>query len=269
MAALGIEEKGAVVVTAGQGWHPGVVGLVAARLKERFGRPAFAIALEPGGIGTGSGRSITGVDLGARGAPRGRRRPAASRAAATPWRPASRLRPDKLAAFRAYLEEALHDAVEQARHEDCAADRWRGLGRGRDRRDAQRHRARRAVRCRPCRAGVRAAVARRSPMRRRSGRRMCARGCAPATARCSTRSRSARRASRSAQALIENRGRSVHAAGTLSIDRWNGEERVQLRLMDMASGRAGGAVTYFFCALARVFFLPITMSRSMALPIAR
>ena len=42
-----------------------MVGLVAARLKERFGRPAFAIALEPGGIGTGSGRSITGVDLGA------------------------------------------------------------------------------------------------------------------------------------------------------------------------------------------------------------
>src|SRR5947209_1245777 len=64
MAALGVEEKGAVVVTAADGWHPGVVGLVAARLKERFGRPAFAIALEPGGIGTGSGRSIAGVDLG-------------------------------------------------------------------------------------------------------------------------------------------------------------------------------------------------------------
>ena len=64
MAALGIEEKGAVVVTAAEGWHPGVVGLVAARLKEKFGRPAFAIALEPGGIGTGSGRSITGVDIG-------------------------------------------------------------------------------------------------------------------------------------------------------------------------------------------------------------
>src|SRR5215471_4669226 len=63
MAALGIEEKGAVVVTAAAGWHPGVVGLVAARLKERFGRPAFAIALEPGGTGTGSGRSIPGVDL--------------------------------------------------------------------------------------------------------------------------------------------------------------------------------------------------------------
>src|SRR5262249_9587118 len=60
MAALGIEEKGAVVVTAAEGWHPGVVGLVAARLKEKFGRPAFAIALEPGGTGTGSGRSIAG-----------------------------------------------------------------------------------------------------------------------------------------------------------------------------------------------------------------
>src|SRR5262249_36041159 len=62
-AALGLEEKGAVVVTSAAGWHPGVVGLVAARLKERFGRPAFAIALEPGGTGTGSGRPITGVDL--------------------------------------------------------------------------------------------------------------------------------------------------------------------------------------------------------------
>ena len=65
MAALGIEEKGAVVVTARpkagiRAWS----GCVAARLKERFGRPAFAIALEPGGIGTGSGRSIAGVDLG-------------------------------------------------------------------------------------------------------------------------------------------------------------------------------------------------------------
>src|SRR5215210_5632168 len=64
MAALGLEEKGAVVVTACEGWHPGVVGLVAARLKEKFGRPAFAIALDVNGIGTGSGRSIPGADLG-------------------------------------------------------------------------------------------------------------------------------------------------------------------------------------------------------------
>ena len=76
MAALGLEEKGAVVVTAAEGWHPGVVGLVAARLKERYGRPAFAIALEPGGIGTGSGRSDRRRRSRPRGAAGGERGPA-------------------------------------------------------------------------------------------------------------------------------------------------------------------------------------------------
>src|SRR3979490_2793907 len=60
LASLGFEDKGAVIVTAAEGWHPGVVGLVASRLKEKFSRPAFAIALEPGGIGTGSGPSTGG-----------------------------------------------------------------------------------------------------------------------------------------------------------------------------------------------------------------
>src|ERR1700754_2497922 len=64
LASIGLEDKLGVIVTASEGWHPGVVGLVASRLKEKFSRPAFAIALEPGGIGTGSGRSISGVDLG-------------------------------------------------------------------------------------------------------------------------------------------------------------------------------------------------------------
>ncbi len=55
---------GAAVVVSGAGWHPGVVGLVAARLRERHERPAFAIAHQGGALGTGSGRSIPGVDLG-------------------------------------------------------------------------------------------------------------------------------------------------------------------------------------------------------------
>ncbi|MEP2844805.1 MAG: single-stranded-DNA-specific exonuclease RecJ, partial [Alphaproteobacteria bacterium] len=55
---------GALVWAAGQGWHPGVVGIVAARLKEATGRPAVVIGLE-GGIGKGSGRSVSGIDLGA------------------------------------------------------------------------------------------------------------------------------------------------------------------------------------------------------------
>ena len=53
-----------LVWAAGEGWHPGVVGIVAARLKEAANRPAVVIGLE-NGIGKGSGRSISGVDLGA------------------------------------------------------------------------------------------------------------------------------------------------------------------------------------------------------------
>ncbi|MFY9238616.1 MAG: single-stranded-DNA-specific exonuclease RecJ [Roseovarius sp.] len=53
-----------LVWAAGAGWHPGVVGIVASRLKEAANRPAIVIGLE-GGMGKGSGRSISGVDLGA------------------------------------------------------------------------------------------------------------------------------------------------------------------------------------------------------------
>ncbi|RDE06281.1 single-stranded-DNA-specific exonuclease RecJ [Sphingomonas aracearum] len=54
-----------VLVVAGRNWHPGVIGIVAGRLKEKFGRPAIVIALDENGRGKGSGRSISGVDLGA------------------------------------------------------------------------------------------------------------------------------------------------------------------------------------------------------------
>ena len=52
-----------MIWAAGEGWHPGVVGIVASRLKERFNRPAVVIGLA-GGEGKGSGRSVTGIDLG-------------------------------------------------------------------------------------------------------------------------------------------------------------------------------------------------------------
>ena len=48
----------------GEGWHPGVVGIVAGRIKERFNRPACVAGLARG-VGKGSGRSVPGVDLGA------------------------------------------------------------------------------------------------------------------------------------------------------------------------------------------------------------
>jgi len=54
-----------VLIVSGRGWHPGVIGIVAGRLKEKFHRPAIVIAEDEDGTGKGSGRSISGVDLGA------------------------------------------------------------------------------------------------------------------------------------------------------------------------------------------------------------
>lgn len=58
-------DREAVIVVAGEGWHPGVVGIVAGRLKDRYGKPVVVIGLDEKGIGKGSGRSVEGVDLGA------------------------------------------------------------------------------------------------------------------------------------------------------------------------------------------------------------
>ena len=54
-----------VITVMSGGWHQGVIGIVAGRLKEQFGRPAIVIAETEDGTGKGSGRSIGGVDLGA------------------------------------------------------------------------------------------------------------------------------------------------------------------------------------------------------------
>jgi single-stranded-DNA-specific exonuclease len=232
MAALGVEEKGAVVVTAAEGWHPGVVGLVAARLKERFGRPAFAIALEPGGTGTGSGRSITGVDLG-----RAVRQAVAAglliKGGGHAMAAGITLRKDALSSFRAYLEEALAPAVEATRREDAL------LLDG-------------AVTAGGANSDLVATIARAGPFGAHNPEPVIALpahtvvyadevGQAHMRVRLragdgSTIDAIAFRAAgqKLGSALGQSRGRSVHAAGTLCIDRWNGIERVQLRLIDVA-----------------------------------
>src|SRR5690606_25815611 len=53
----------AVLLVAGEGWHPGVVGIVAGRVKEKFNRPACIAGIAEG-LAKGSGRSVPGVDLG-------------------------------------------------------------------------------------------------------------------------------------------------------------------------------------------------------------
>jgi single-stranded-DNA-specific exonuclease len=115
----GMDEAGhAVLVVAGARWHPGIVGIVAGRIKERFQRPAFAIAQGEGEFATGSGRSIAGVDLGA-----------AVRAAVDAgilvkggghaMAAGVTLAPENIADFAAFLEARLAPAIAASREADC------------------------------------------------------------------------------------------------------------------------------------------------------
>ncbi len=233
LAALGLEEKGAVVVTASKGWHPGIVGLVAARLKEKFGRPAFAIALEPGGTGTGSGRSIAGVDLG-----RAVRQAVADglllKGGGHAMAAGVTLRKDRLADFRAYLESSLTNAVEEARRDQallidgalsaaaatvefCTSIRRAGpFGAGNPD----------PVFVLPAHTVAFADVVGQHHIRTRL--RAPDGAIMNAIAFRSVNTDLGR-------ALMEGRGQAIHAAGQLSVDRWQGNERVQMRLIDVAS----------------------------------
>ncbi len=232
MAALGLEEKGAVVVTAAEGWHPGIVGLVAARLKEKFGRPAFAIALEPGGIGTGSGRSIVGVDIG-----RAVRRAVAEglllKGGGHAMAAGVTMRKGALAELRAFLESTLGADVEAAR-------RASGLlidG---------------AVSAAAANADLVTMIGRAGPFGSGNPEPIIALpahtvtyaeeiGQAHVRARLKSGDGSGINAiafraagQKLGAALLASRGRQVHAAGSFALDRWQGEERIQFRLTDIA-----------------------------------
>jgi len=64
LEAPGRVDSARILVAAGQGWHPGVIGIVASRLVERYHRPVCVVGLADG-VGKGSGRSVAGTDLGA------------------------------------------------------------------------------------------------------------------------------------------------------------------------------------------------------------
>ena len=151
----------------------------------------------------------------------------------TPWPPEVTLRKDALSAFRAYLEAALASAVEAARRDDAL------LIDG-------------AVTAAAASSDMVATIARAGPFGAGNPEPVIA---LPAhtlvyveevgQAHMRVRLRAGDGSTLNAiafrvagqklgSALGESRGRSVHAAGTLCLDRWNGAERVQLRLIDMA-----------------------------------
>ena len=233
LAALGLEEKGAVIVTAAQSWHPGVVGLVAARLKERFGRPAFAIALEPGGSGTGSGRSIIGVDLG-RAVRRAVQEGLLLKGGGHAMAAGVTLKKDLLGKFRAFMEETLAGSVEAARRDSAL------LFDG-------------AVSAGAFNFSLADLVSRAGPFGAGNPEPLLA---LPAHTlahadpvgdghiRARFRSGDGKFVNAIAframgqplgRTLLENRGQALHAAGHIAMDRWQGEERVLLRLVDLAA----------------------------------
>ncbi len=116
------------LIVAGEGWHPGVIGIVAGRLKERFDRPAIVIAWEEGGIGKGSGRSLPGVDLG-QAISAAVEAGCLSGGGGHPMAAGLSLTRDQLADFEAYLREHLAAPIRAARADQVTRyDAQLGLG---------------------------------------------------------------------------------------------------------------------------------------------
>ncbi len=229
--ALGLEEQGACVVTAGEGWHPGIVGLVAARLKEKFRRPAFAIAMN-GKLGTGSARSIPGVDLGriVRAAvDDGLLVKGGGHAMAA----GLTIDRDRLVDFRAYLEERLGEIVARARASDSLSVDAAVTAGG-----ATPDLIRMLEQAGPFGQGNPEPVfvlpahrlTRATPVGKGHIKVRAVAGDGAGIEAIAFRAAE----SPLGQALQKNVGSAVHLAGTLSLDRWGGSERVQMRIVDLA-----------------------------------
>lgn len=107
----------ACLVVAGPDWHPGIVGIVASRLKDKFKIPAFAIA-NSGEFFTGSGRGSTGVDLG-RAVRRAVEKGILEKGGGHAMAAGVTLALDRLEAFRAFMNEELAEPVARARASDA------------------------------------------------------------------------------------------------------------------------------------------------------
>ncbi|MEO3999002.1 single-stranded-DNA-specific exonuclease RecJ [Mesorhizobium sp. CAU 1732] len=222
----------AIVVTASDSWHQGVVGLLAARLKEHARRPAFAIAFNANGLGSGSGRSIAGFDLGRMvrtAVERGLLVKGGGHAMAagiTVERP-------KLGALRAFFEEWAADEVSRLRHEETididaalSAD-----GATFDLLESLESAG-------PFGSGHPAPMLA-LPRHTLADARQVGTNHIRAELRSQTGARIQAMAFRAVDSdlgnfLFANRGRLIHVAGNLSANTWNGMKSVQFRITDAA-----------------------------------
>jgi single-stranded-DNA-specific exonuclease len=230
--ALSLDPDRPVLVAASADWHPGIVGLIAARLKERFGRPAFAFALRPDGTATGSGRSIPGADLGR--AVRGAVEAGLALKGGGHAMAAGVTLPDfDVTRFRAHLGEALADPVAEARSVEAllldgtvsaggvTAEMIRMLQRAGPFGAAAPEPTFVLPRHRIVDAGIVGNGHVRARLRSRDGQAIGAIAFRSAQGPLG-------------QAILSGIGREVHVAGTLAVDTWRGAERAQLRICDLA-----------------------------------
>jgi single-stranded-DNA-specific exonuclease len=222
-----------VVVTSSAAWHPGIVGLVAARLKERFRRPAFAFTHNPDGTATGSGRSVPGVDLG-RAVRAAVESGLAIKGGGHVMAAGVTVRIADIARFEAFVAERLAESVFDAQALDmllvdasltaagalpavaAAIERAGPYGSGQPE-PVFVFPHHRLVEAREVGSGGHVRV------KLRGGDGTIIGGIAFRAA-----------GQPLGQALLRALGHQVHVAGTLCVDRWGGHERVEVRVTDLA-----------------------------------
>ena len=226
-----IGDMGPIIVAVGEGWHAGVVGIVASRLVDRFRRPALVIALADG-VGKGSGRSIPGVDLGA-AVIAARQAGLLITGGGHPAAAGLSVAQSNIDALRDFLGERLGEAVEKH-----GARPSLGL-------DG-------ALQAGAATASLIEQINRIGPFGMGNAEpRFAVAGCGVVRAdivgashvRCTLADGNKGRlnaiAFRAAdkptgRTLLESRGRTLHVAGHLRSDNWRGRERVQLFIDDVA-----------------------------------
>ena len=221
------------LVLSAPDWHPGILGLVAARVKERFGRPVFAFAPRPDGTVTGSGRSIPGVDLG-RAVRLAQQRGEVLKGGGHAMAAGATLAADGIEGFRQHLERELGAAVASAASApdtlliDAALSAG---GAGVDLlRDLDRAGPYGAGQPEPVFAFGHHRIADVREVGTAHLRVVLKAGDGKVLKAVAFRSAG----QPLGDALLKARDGLAHVAGTLSIDRWGGGERAELRISDVA-----------------------------------
>lgn len=222
-----------VLLAGSADWHPGIVGLVAARLKERFRRPAFALALNGEGGATGSGRSVAGVDLG-RAVREAVKAGLAIKGGGHAMAAGVTLGAGQSAGFHAFLSEKLSAQVAAASESEALlVDAALSAGGANPRLLAEIDKAG------PFGAGSPEPVFVFPAHRLVEAAEIGSGGHVRIKLRSGDGASVGGIAFRVAQeplgrALLAARGNSVHLAATLTLNRWGGNETAELRVLDMA-----------------------------------